>query len=75
MVSFNPSLDAGKTITLEVESNVANNQSARHSGKFLIEYCRHVYDKESKTPYTQLFVGRRDIQNIPQTYSYQEKLI
>ena len=74
---LNPNLHSGETIQFNVYT--ADNQreilSPRHSGKYVIESCEHLWDRESRRGSTKLIIGRKYIGSVPSTYVIKPLLI
>jgi len=74
---FNPSLLAGKKVTLNLNysENVFEVKKANYlSGDYIIEDCVHSWDGERKRGFTTLIVGRK-FANVPSNYKIKENLI
>jgi len=70
LLSFDPSLVAGKTINiyLYLPTDTNDSYSVRFSGKYLVEASSHIWSGETKSAMTKLVISRKYNSSIPDDF-------
>jgi hypothetical protein len=69
-------MQAGKNIQLNIYTPESDGEklSKHYSGKYLIERCEHIWDREQLRGYTSLIVGKKYV-SLPSAYLLKADLM